>query len=85
MFFGLPNNKQPTQFILDFHRVSVYPPKEIPFFILFTAALCSTSAALALLTYRFPEQMRYAANMVSYQDSIVKLSVKGGIFGMIIP
>lgn len=48
----------------EFHRVSVYPQKEIPFFILFTAALCSSSAALALLTYRFPEQMGYAANMV---------------------
>ena len=48
----------------DFHRVSVYPQKEIPFFILFTAALCSSSATLALLTYRFPEQMGYAANMV---------------------
>ena len=45
-------------------KVLITKMKEIPFFILFTAALCSTSAALALLTYRFPDQMGYAANMV---------------------
>ena len=52
-------------FFTDFHKVSVYPQKELPFFILFTAALCSISAVLALLTHQFPETMIYAANMVS--------------------
>ncbi|KAJ3596766.1 hypothetical protein NHX12_003167 [Muraenolepis orangiensis] len=40
-----------------FHEVSVYPKKELPFFILFTAGLCSFTALLALLTHQFPELM----------------------------
>lgn len=38
-----------------FHEVSVYPKKELPFFILFTAGLCSFTAVLALLTHQYPE------------------------------
>ncbi|CAH2278093.1 suppressor of tumorigenicity 7 isoform X1 [Pelobates cultripes] len=41
----------------SFHEVSVYPKKELPFFILFTAGLCSFTAMLALLTHQFPELM----------------------------
>uniref|UniRef100_A0A674KAH2 Suppressor of tumorigenicity 7 protein-like n=1 Tax=Terrapene triunguis TaxID=2587831 RepID=A0A674KAH2_9SAUR len=40
-----------------FHDVSVYPQKELPFFIHFTAGLCSFSAMLAVLTHQFPELM----------------------------
>ncbi|XP_063811454.1 suppressor of tumorigenicity 7 protein-like isoform X1 [Pseudophryne corroboree] len=40
-----------------FHEVSVYPKKELPFFIHFTAGLCSSTAMLALLTHQFPELM----------------------------
>ncbi|XP_071809014.1 suppressor of tumorigenicity 7 protein homolog isoform X2 [Asterias amurensis] len=40
-----------------FHEVSVYPKKELPFFILFTAGLCTFTALLALLTHQFPEPM----------------------------
>uniref|UniRef100_A0A7M4FEE6 Suppressor of tumorigenicity 7 protein-like n=1 Tax=Crocodylus porosus TaxID=8502 RepID=A0A7M4FEE6_CROPO len=40
-----------------FHDVSVYPQKELPFFIHFTAGLCSFSAMLALLMHQFPELM----------------------------
>ena len=40
-----------------FHEVSVYPKKELPFFILFTAGLCSFTALLALLTHQYPESM----------------------------
>lgn len=41
----------------SFHELSVYPKKEIPFFILFTAGLCSCTALLALLTHSYPEIM----------------------------
>ncbi|XP_051754235.1 suppressor of tumorigenicity 7 protein-like isoform X1 [Ctenopharyngodon idella] len=41
----------------SFHEVSVYPKKELPFFILFTAGLCSFCAMLAMLTHQFPELM----------------------------
>uniref|UniRef100_A0A8C5MCF6 Suppression of tumorigenicity 7 like n=1 Tax=Leptobrachium leishanense TaxID=445787 RepID=A0A8C5MCF6_9ANUR len=40
-----------------FHEVSVYPKKDLPFFIHFTAGLCSFTAMLALLTHQFPELM----------------------------
>ena len=48
-----------------FHEVSVYPKKELPFFILFTAGLCSFTALLALLTYQYPEPMGHVAKMVT--------------------
>ncbi|XP_053644408.2 protein ST7 homolog isoform X2 [Cherax quadricarinatus] len=41
----------------SFHEVSVYPKKELPFFIVFTAGLCSFTALLALLTHQYPEPM----------------------------
>jgi hypothetical protein len=41
----------------SFHEVSVYPKKELPFFILFTAGLCSFTALLALLTHQYPDSM----------------------------
>jgi len=51
----------------NFHEVSVYPKKELPFFILFTAALCSFTALLALLTHQYPENMGIlAGQLVSY-------------------
>lgn len=50
-----------------FHEVSVYPKKELPFFILFTAGLCSFTAMLALLTHQFPELMGVFAKAVSTQ------------------
>ncbi|KAJ6647024.1 Protein ST7 like [Pseudolycoriella hygida] len=47
-----------------FHEVSVYPKKELPFFILFTAGLCSFTALLALLTHQYPEPMGVVAQTV---------------------
>lgn len=44
-----------------FHDVSVYPKKELPFFILFTAGLCSFTALLALLTHQYPDLMSVIA------------------------
>uniref|UniRef100_A0A8C7C5G0 Suppression of tumorigenicity 7 like n=1 Tax=Oncorhynchus kisutch TaxID=8019 RepID=A0A8C7C5G0_ONCKI len=48
-----------------FHEVSVYPKKELPFFILFTAGLCSFTAMLAMLTHQFPELMGVFVKAVS--------------------
>jgi len=45
----------------SFHSLSVYPKKELPFFILFTAGLCSLTALIALLTHLHPETMLYFA------------------------
>lgn len=51
----------------SFHEVSVYPKKELPFFIIFTAGLCSFTALLALLTHQYPELMGiFAKALVSW-------------------
>lgn len=59
-----------------FHEVSVYPKKELPFFILFTAALCSFTALLALLTHQYPEPMGVIAqsilNGISYPFQYIR-------------
>ncbi|XP_011305851.1 protein ST7 homolog [Fopius arisanus] len=47
-----------------FHDVSVYPKKELPFFILFTAGLCSFTALLALLTHQYPDTMGFVARII---------------------
>lgn len=50
-----------------FHDVSIYPKKELPFFILFTAGLCSFTALLALLTHQYPDSMgTVAKTMISW-------------------
>lgn len=51
----------------SFHDVSVYPKKELPFFIIFTAGLCSFTALLALLTHQYPELMgTFAKSLVNW-------------------
>merc|ERR1719268_347606 len=47
-----------------FHEVSVYPKKELPFFILFAAGLCSFTALLALLTHQYPDSMGVIARTI---------------------
>ncbi|XP_023017265.1 protein ST7 homolog [Leptinotarsa decemlineata] len=47
-----------------FHEVSVYPKKELPFFIIFTAGLCSFTALLALLTHQYPDLMGVFAKAI---------------------
>uniref|UniRef100_A0A6I8N9K8 Suppression of tumorigenicity 7 n=1 Tax=Ornithorhynchus anatinus TaxID=9258 RepID=A0A6I8N9K8_ORNAN len=63
----------------SFHDVSVYPKKELPFFILFTAGLCSFTAMLALLTHQFPELMGVFAKAVSALSPSLFLSFSQGI------
>ncbi|KAG7269155.1 hypothetical protein CRUP_002852 [Coryphaenoides rupestris] len=53
-----------------FHEVSRGThKKELPFFILFTAGLCSFTAMLAMLTHQFPELMGVFAKAVSGQPA----------------
>uniref|UniRef100_A0A8C2WF33 Suppression of tumorigenicity 7 like n=1 Tax=Cyclopterus lumpus TaxID=8103 RepID=A0A8C2WF33_CYCLU len=46
------------------------PEEELPFFILFTAGLCSFTAMLAMLTHQFPELMGVFAKAVSTSCSL---------------
>ncbi|CAH2220839.1 suppressor of tumorigenicity 7 isoform X1 [Pelobates cultripes] len=59
LFYPYPGCTESADRVLlpAFHEVSVYPKKDLPFFIHFTAGLCSFTAMLALLTHQFPELM----------------------------
>ncbi|KAG0418501.1 hypothetical protein HPB47_004849 [Ixodes persulcatus] len=63
LFYPYPGCTEATdrELLPPFHEVSVYPKKELPFFILFTAGLCSLTALLALLTHQYPEPVGLAA------------------------
>ncbi|XP_031412874.1 suppressor of tumorigenicity 7 protein-like, partial [Meleagris gallopavo] len=66
LFYPYPSCTETAdrELLPTFHEVSVYPQKELPFFIHFTAGLCSFSAMLALLTHQFPELMVVFAKAV---------------------
>ncbi|KAH6928825.1 hypothetical protein HPB50_020122 [Hyalomma asiaticum] len=63
LFYPYPGCTEATdrELLPPFHELSVYPKKELPFFILFTAGLCSLTALLALLTHQYPEPVGLAA------------------------
>lgn len=54
----------------SYHEVSVFPKKDLPFFILFTAGLCSGTATLALLTHQYPEYTAYVFRLLLQWASI---------------
>jgi hypothetical protein len=56
--------------MIAYHEVSVFPKKDLPFFILFTAGLCSGTATLALLTHQYPEYTTYIVKLVLSWASI---------------
>ncbi|VDD77956.1 unnamed protein product [Mesocestoides corti] len=64
LFYPYPQSTEATdrELLPSFHTVSVYPKKDIPFFIIFTAVLCSLTALLACLTHIYPEQMGFLSN-----------------------
>lgn len=66
LFFPYPSHTElaDRELLPSFHEVSVFPRKQLPFFILFTGALCSGTAVLALLTHQFPESMGSVARAV---------------------
>lgn len=66
LFFPYPTCTEcaDRELLPNFHKVSVYPKKELPFFILFTAGLCSFTALLALLTHQYPAGMAQVAQAI---------------------
>ncbi|XP_073176199.1 LOW QUALITY PROTEIN: suppressor of tumorigenicity 7 protein-like [Lepidochelys kempii] len=71
LFYPYPSCTETAdrELLPTFHDVSVYPQKELPFFIHFTAGLCSFSAMLAVLTHQFPELMVIFAKAISIVQS----------------
>lgn len=67
LFYPYPSCTETAdrELLPTFHHVSVYPKKDLPFFIHFTAGLCSSTAVIALLTHQFPEIMGVLAKAVS--------------------
>uniref|UniRef100_A0A8D0PKY1 Suppressor of tumorigenicity 7 protein-like n=1 Tax=Sus scrofa TaxID=9823 RepID=A0A8D0PKY1_PIG len=68
LFYPYPSCTETAdrELLPTFHHVSVYPKKELPFFIHFTAGLCSSTAMIALLTHQFPEIMGVFAKAVPW-------------------
>ncbi|XP_053070590.1 suppressor of tumorigenicity 7 protein-like isoform X2 [Acinonyx jubatus] len=66
LFYPYPSCTETAdrELLPTFHHVSVYPKKELPFFIHFTAGLCSSTAMIALLTHQFPEIMGVFAKAI---------------------
>ncbi|XP_078249497.1 suppressor of tumorigenicity 7 protein-like isoform X2 [Pogona vitticeps] len=77
LFYPYPSCTETAdrELLPTFHDVSVYPQKELPFFIHFTAGLCSFTAMLALLTHQFPELMVIFAKAL--QTAVALLSEYG--------
>ncbi|XP_069933964.1 suppressor of tumorigenicity 7 protein-like isoform X9 [Oryctolagus cuniculus] len=71
LFYPYPSCTETAdrELLPNFHHVSVYPKKELPFFIHFTAGLCSSTAMIALLTHQFPEIMGIFAKAISWLSS----------------
>ncbi|XP_027628108.1 suppressor of tumorigenicity 7 protein-like isoform X7 [Tupaia chinensis] len=67
LFYPYPSCTETAdrELLPTFHHVSVYPKKDLPFFIHFTAGLCSSTAMIALFTHQFPEIMGIFAKAVS--------------------
>ena len=59
LFYPYPNCTEcaDRELLPAFHEVSIYPKKDLPFFILFTAGLCTFTAVLAVLTHQYPDSM----------------------------
>jgi len=59
LFYPYPATTESAdrELLPNFHLISVYPKKDIPFFIMFTAILCSMTAIIAFLTHSYPEYM----------------------------
>ncbi|XP_063481782.1 suppressor of tumorigenicity 7 protein-like isoform X11 [Symphalangus syndactylus] len=66
LFYPYPSCTETAdrELLPTFHHVSVYPKKELPLFIHFTAGFCSSTAVIAILTHQFPEIMGIFAKAV---------------------
>ena len=54
-----------------YHEVSVYPQKEVPFFITFTAALGCIITVLAVFTRAYPDLLTQLSGTVSNDPLLV--------------
>lgn len=61
LFYPYPTCTECTdrELLPDYHDISVYPKKDLPFFIRFTASLCTITAMMAFITYQYPELVFY--------------------------
>ncbi|ERE88144.1 suppressor of tumorigenicity 7 protein isoform 2 [Cricetulus griseus] len=81
LFYPYPSCTETAdrELLPTFHHVSVYPKKELPFFIHFTAGLCSSTAMIAFLTHQFPEVMAVFAKAVSMISRTCVEYLRGGL------
>lgn len=68
LFYPYPTCTECTdrELLPDYHEISVFPKKDLPFFIRLTASLCTITAAIVFLTYQYPELMVYIVRSVFF-------------------
>ncbi|ESN94641.1 hypothetical protein HELRODRAFT_95795 [Helobdella robusta] len=66
MFYAYPSGTEVTDRSLlpSFHDLSIYPKKDLPFYILFTGGFCSVSVLMALLTLQYPDSTTHYTRMI---------------------
>lgn len=66
LFYPYPTCTECTdrELLPEFHEISVYPKKDLPFFIRFTASLCTVTAILAFGFYSYPDLLIYLVRSV---------------------
>jgi len=57
----------------------VFPERETPFFIMFTAGLCTFTALIAFLTHQYPDHMAVVAKTVRFSMQFFKFGKKSKI------
>ncbi|KPM08811.1 suppression of tumorigenicity-like protein [Sarcoptes scabiei] len=53
----------------DYHKVSVYPKKTIPFFIRFTTSFCTLTAVMTFIFYQYPMQIIFFVQTFVYYST----------------
>ena len=72
LFYPYPSCTEAAdrELLPTWHEVSVYPRRDLPLLTLFTAALCSATAILAILTHQYPKYALAALQTVGDSPSI---------------
>ncbi|UXI21988.1 GPI transamidase component PIG-T [Sarcoptes scabiei] len=60
---------------IDYHKVSVYPKKTIPFFIRFTTSFCTLTAVMTFIFYQYPMQIIFFVQTVYSSRTISRFSL----------
>ena len=71
------------QLLPSHHELSIFPPRDTPFFMVFTGVLCFSFMTLTVVAYHFPQAMtQYAKTVTTVFLLLVEKLVPTDIFGI---